>query len=123
MPQAITAQDVRNILENHPGLSFPSDLTDSILEDQIQEETAVALTKAGLTSLPSSGTVRRDVINGAVKKRVCIWTIRWMQPSDEELQDAMNTLDKIISTDLDLLETSSPESGFLFRVSGGGSQQ
>lgn len=71
MATLVTAQDVKDRIVAI-GETVPSGLTDGIILKKIEGVTATILNRLGLSSLPSSGTLERDVADDVCLELVVI---------------------------------------------------
>lgn len=93
MPEAITAQDVRDAIETVPNMSLPSGVTDDLLRDQIRRKTGRVLTKMGRDGVPTSEPAQ-GAVEDAVLQLVVNQIVSWTDPSDADLQEAIQTADE-----------------------------
>jgi hypothetical protein len=118
VPLAIVVQEARDYLESIPGLTLPPTFTNPKLEAIATRKTAIGLGWMGLTALPSAGPAL-DRLADAVLRLTSIEVRRALRPDDRDMQATLNEEERAVQTSLEVLERTSPVSGFRFDVVGG----
>lgn len=119
MAEAITPKRIRDAMEAVPGLTLPTSLTDSMLREIIRGKTAHVMAKRGVEVLPDAGTDTRDLVDDAVRNLCILDVKRMLRPDEGDYLRALSEEQRLIERGLDIVETSSPDSGYRFDVVGG----
>lgn len=117
--EAITETEVREQLEKFRDLDLPESVTRGMIERIIRRKTALVMTSAGLSSLPSQGSQKRELVNNFVASLTIIEVRRMMAAGDVDLLRALSEEERRVSADMKLLEETSETAGYRFDVIGG----
>lgn len=115
--EAITVDEIKEELWDSFGLNPPDNLQDHTLRRKIRRKTAVVLAVRGLTSLPATGALEREIINDAVSALVSL-DVRKMHPAWAEQTEGLEREERNLIERLKIVEDSS-DTATRFDVVGG----
>lgn len=93
VPQAVTAQRIRDSVTKASRLDLSPDLDDPELEERAKDKTALILNSMNRDTLPSN-EVEARAVEAAVLKLIKFDLMRDAQPDNEDLHDALNSAEE-----------------------------